>query len=87
MKKMTFAIMAGCAIAGFVAPEFAAAQDPVAGVVTGAAGLVNSVATGAGKAVTGVLDDVTGNNSTPAPAPAAAPAPRHHHHHHHHHHH
>ena len=48
MKKMTFAIMAGCVIAGFVAPQFAAAQDPVAGVVTGAAGLVNSVATGAG---------------------------------------
>ena len=79
MKKMTFAVLAGFAVAGFVAPQFAAAQDPVAGVVTGAAGLVNSVATGAGKAVTGVLDDVTGNNSTPA-APAAAPVAHHHHH-------
>ena len=53
----------------------AAAQDPVAGVVTGAAGLVNSVATGAGKAVTGVLDDVTGNNSTPAAPENSSPAP------------
>ncbi len=80
---LLFGLIAGA----FAFSQTARAQDPISAVGAG----VNTVGQEAGKAVTGVLDHVTGNHTavpvTPAaaPAPVAPPAPAVHHHHHHHH--
>lgn len=92
MRVKKVALIFGLMLGSALIAQAAKAQDPISALGAG----VNHAGAEAGKAVTDVLDKVTGKTTampaTPSPAPATArraDVVHHHHyrHHHHHHHH
>lgn len=87
LKKVS--LVFGLTLGAAVIAQAAKAQDPISALGAG----VNRAGAEAGKAVTDVLNKVTGSNTavpvspSPAPTTATSAVQVHHHHYHHHHHH